>query len=149
AYTLTVANTGKVDSQEVTLKNPIPEGLQYVRSEPAAILDGNQLVWTLAGLPTGSNHTVKVIARPTHPGPITTSAQVTTRDGLHDERSAVTQVTVTRLDIKMTGPETVLVGAPIDYQITVTNTGTGPATNLVLSDEFDDGLEHASQASKR
>ncbi len=40
-----------------------------------------------------------------------------------------------------------MVGVPITYQITITNPGTGPATNVLLSDDFDQGLEHESRAN--
>ena len=40
---LTVRNPGKVATQEITLRQMITEGLEYVRSEPPAIIEGNQL----------------------------------------------------------------------------------------------------------
>jgi uncharacterized repeat protein (TIGR01451 family) len=47
----------------------------------------------------------------------------------------------------MTGPDNGIVGVPITFQVTVTNPGTGPATNAVLTDSFDPGLEHESKAN--
>lgn len=147
-YTLLVANTGQVESQEVTVRNLLPEGMQYVRSKPAGIADGNQLVWTLPGLPAGGTYQVEVVGRPTRPGPMTALAAVSTRDGLRDERTAATQVTVPRLDVKMTGPESTMVGGLVEYRITLSNAGTGPANNVVLLDEFDAGLEHDTKAAR-
>jgi uncharacterized repeat protein (TIGR01451 family) len=148
SYTLLVANTGQVESQEVTVRSPLPEGLQYVRSKPAAIVDGNQLVWTLPGLPAGGTYQFEIVGRPTRPGPVTAQAAVSTRDGLRDERSIATQVTVPRLDLKITGSESTMIGGAVEYRITVNNSGTGPANNVVLLDEFDAGLEHESKAAK-
>jgi uncharacterized repeat protein (TIGR01451 family) len=149
AGTLVVANTGQVESQEVTLREAIPDGLQFVRSDPPAIVDGNQLVWTLAGLKGGGSHSIQVIYKTVRPGTVKTAALVTTRDGLHDERQAVTEVTVPRLDLKMTssGP-TALVGVPVQYQIIVSNPGTGSIGNVLLADEFDAGLEHETKAAR-
>src|SRR5207248_10924886 len=42
---------------------------------------------------------------------------------------------------------TAVVGVPITYQIAISNPGSGPATNVVLSDAFDAGLEHESRAN--
>ena len=42
---------------------------------------------------------------------------------------------------------TAVVVALINYQITVTNPGTGTATNVLLTDQFDPGLEHESKSN--
>src|SRR5262249_51393770 len=43
AYTITVANTGKVETQAMTVRDAVPDGLQYVRSDPPAAVEANQL----------------------------------------------------------------------------------------------------------
>src|SRR5262249_40582295 len=146
-YTITVTNTGKVETQAVTVRDAVPEGLQYVRAEPPAVPEGNQLAWTLGALAPGQAHNVQVVFRSTRVGAVTNTAVATTGDGLRAENSATTQVTQPQLNVSKTGPAAGVVGVPITYQITVTNPGSGPATNVVLSDEFDPGLEHESRAN--
>jgi uncharacterized repeat protein (TIGR01451 family) len=146
-YTIAVRNNGRVESQAITLREATPEGLQYVRSEPPAVAEGNQLAWTLAPLAPGQAHNVQVTFQANRVGPVTNTVIATTADGLRAEHSATTEVTQPQLNVSKVGPVAGVVGTPITYQITVTNSGTGPATNVVLSDDFDAGLEHDSRAN--
>jgi uncharacterized repeat protein (TIGR01451 family) len=146
-YTITVTNNGRVESQAMTVRDPIPEGLQYVRSEPPATIDNDQLTWTFSALPPGQAHTAQVVFRATRTGPVTNCANVTGADGLKADNCVTTQVTAPQLRVTKTGPLTGVVGMPVTYQIAVTNPGTGPATNVLLRDQFDAGLEHESRAN--
>jgi uncharacterized repeat protein (TIGR01451 family) len=146
-YAITVTNIGKVESREITIQDGVPEGLQYVRSQPPATVEGSQLIWTLGALAAGQAHTVEAVFKSTRVGSVTNCAVATTADGLRAENCAMTQITSPQLNVTKTGPQTAAIGVPINYQITVTNPGTGPATNVVLSDQFDPGLEHESKAN--
>jgi uncharacterized repeat protein (TIGR01451 family) len=57
------------------------------------------------------------------------------------------QITKPGLKVTMSAPGTAGVGVPITYQITVTNTGGGPAEDVELKADFDPGLEHSSKAN--
>jgi uncharacterized repeat protein (TIGR01451 family) len=46
------------------------------------------------------------------------------------------------LDVTVTGPTTADVGADVQFLIEVTNRGTTPAARLLVTDRFDEGLEH-------
>jgi uncharacterized repeat protein (TIGR01451 family) len=147
-YTLTVSNGSRVECQDMTLRDAVPDTLQYVRSEPPASVQGNQLIWTLAGLNGGQAHTVNVFFKATKPGVVTNTAEVQTRDGLHDQQQASTQITTPGLAVQKNGPQTGVVGVPLQYEIVVTNTGSAPVNNVALVDDFDAGLEHESHATK-
>src|SRR5262249_39043077 len=146
-YTLTVTNVGQVESQPMTLRNPIPEGVAYVRSQPAAVQDDNQIVWTLGPLAAGQAHVVQVVFRSTRPGPVTNCASVSTADGQRDQNCCTTQVTAPTLTLNLTAPATGVVGAPVRIQVLVSNPGSGPAANVLLSAAFDRGLEHDTRAN--
>jgi uncharacterized repeat protein (TIGR01451 family) len=90
---------------------------------------------------------VQVVFRGTRVGAVTNYATVVTLDGLKAQAPASTQITAPQLAVAMTGPATGVIGMPITYEITVSNPGTGPATNVMLTDAFDRGLEHATHAS--
>ena len=145
--TLTVNNTGSVESQEVTLRSTIPEGMELVRTDPPAIVQGNQLIWTLPGLAAGGNHSVTVVSRAMRQGTVMQTASFTTRDGLRDERKANLLIGVARLDLQLAAAESALPGQPVEYRITVSNPGTAPIGNVVLTDDFDAGLAHQSGAN--
>ncbi len=146
-YSIVVTNTGKVEVQAMTVRDPVPEGLQFVRSEPPATIDGNILTWTLGSLAPGQAHTLQVVFRALRTGQVTNTATVATVEGLRAENSTITMITAPKLDVAKSGPVDGVVGVPITYQISLTNSGTGPATNVVLSDGFDLGLEHESRAN--
>ncbi len=147
AVTFAVTNNGQAESQEMTLRAVVPDGLQLVRSDPPAIQNGTQLIWTLPALTVGRDHTIQAVFRGTRAGTFNTSATVMTRDGLRQEAQATTQVTVPQLALTLTGLETGIAGTGVRSDLVVSNPGTGAATNVVLTADFDATLEHESKAN--
>jgi uncharacterized repeat protein (TIGR01451 family) len=146
-YTITVTNTGQVETRALTVQDIIPESLQFVRAQPTPMIEGAQLLWTLGELPGGQSRTIQVVFRSTVVGRVANTATVVTDEGLKDQKTTVTEIVAPQLKVTMTGPPNGAVGAPIPYEINVSNPGTGPATNVLLTDEFDRGLEHESKAN--
>jgi uncharacterized repeat protein (TIGR01451 family) len=143
-YTITVANPSTVPTEPLTVRDPVPEGLTFVSSQPNATVDGRTLVWTLPPLQPGQSNVIQASFRADRPGTVTNVASVTSQEGLRADNQVVTQISQAGLAMTMTGPATATVNQPIPFQITVTNTGTGPANNVVIRDEFDKGLVHES-----
>ncbi len=141
-YTITVANSGKVEARSMTVTNPVPPGLQYVRSEPPAVVSGGQLIWTLGRLPPGQAHTIQAVFRTTAVGTVNNCARVVTEENLRDERCAVTVVGQPGLKVSVSAPATGVVNVPVNYQITVANPGTVPLEQASVTVRFDQGLEH-------
>jgi uncharacterized repeat protein (TIGR01451 family) len=147
-YTVVLNNAGRLESRGMTVRAAVPEGVQYVKSDPAATVEGNGLVWTLGALPGRQTHNVTVTLRTTRVGPVTNKVAVETVEGLRGEKEATTDVTAVprpALKVGLQGPAAGAVGAPIAYRITVTNPGTGPAAGVVLNAKFDEGLEHETK----
>jgi uncharacterized repeat protein (TIGR01451 family) len=145
-YTITVTNTGKVETRSMTLTNPIPDTFVYVQSQPPAVVDGKQLTWTFGRLPPGQAHTAQVVFKSTKVGPVTNIAAVLTEEGLKDTRQLTTTVTAPGIKVTMTGPETGVIGVPINYQVIVSNSGDGPASNVMLNAQYDSSLEAVQNA---
>lgn len=141
-YVTTIANSGKMESRSMLVKEPIPDGLQYLRSQPPAFLDGKQLVWTLGTLPPGQMHTVQATYRTLRPGEVTCCSSVETEEGIRDTKCIKTDVSEPRLRVNMTGPQTAQVGVPFNYQINVSNEGSSPLTNVTVEATFEIGLQH-------
>jgi uncharacterized repeat protein (TIGR01451 family) len=146
-YTITVTNTGRVESRSMTVRDSLPEGIAYIRSQPPAIVEGRQLTWTLGLLPPGQAHTIQLVLRAPRVGQVVNCANVVTEEGLRAENCFTTDITSPGLRVSLAGPATGSVGAPVTYQITISNPGTGPATNVVLSSAFDPALEHETKAN--
>jgi uncharacterized repeat protein (TIGR01451 family) len=143
-FTTTIANGGRAESRSMTVTQPIPEGLKYVRSTPDAIVDGKQLVWTMGRLPPGQNHVLQSVYVPLRPGQFTCCSNLVTEEGIRDSKCATTDASEPRLRVTMTGPATGQVGAPFNYQINVINEGVGTLSNVVVTATFDKGLKHAA-----
>jgi uncharacterized repeat protein (TIGR01451 family) len=141
-YTTTVQNNGKIETQGITITSPIPEGLQYVRSQPPAFSDGRQLVWTLGATGPGQNQSVQTTYKTLRQGAVTSSAIMVTAEGQRDQKDVVTQVNVAALKLTLNGPPTAVLGQPFTIQMNVTNPGTGPLENVTLTAQFDQGLVH-------
>src|SRR5262249_55769848 len=132
-------------------------GLLYVHSEPAAVVEGDNLVWTLGELPGGATRDLKAVFKSTRVGQVVSRSSVVTAEGLRDEKTAGTEGTpppTPRLAVSLTAPPSLLLSrgdgagsaeTPVTYQVTVSNPGTAPAENVLLRAEFDRVLEHESK----
>ncbi len=145
-FNTAMQNTGRIESRSMTLICPIPDGLEYVRSNPPAVKDGNQLVWTFGSLAVGQQHAIQTVYRGLRAGPVKSVAMLTTEEGQRDQKEANTDITTPGLKVKIAAPPTATVGAPVSYQLSVTNTGSGPLDKIALTAEFERGLEHAQKA---
>jgi uncharacterized repeat protein (TIGR01451 family) len=107
-----------------------------VSTSPQATVNGNQLVWNLGNLDAGESKTLKVTVKPEKEGTLFACATVKA-----DPRvCAQTVVGRPQLAIDKTGPEIAQLGSDVDYNVTVKNTGTSVAKNVVVTDKYPAGL---------
>jgi len=148
AYRIDVSNRGDLPAEDVTLTDDVPDGLTYLRSNPAGELVGRSVRWRLGTLAAKETRSVEIEFRADRQGSVTNCTQATAAGGLQARDCAATNVSTTVLDVRVDGPQrTVTVGEEVTFTIVVTNRGTLPATGLVIKDSFDPGLEHAQAAS--
>lgn len=140
-YTITITNTGKVPSETMTVTNPIPAELKFVRSNPPSVEDGINRIWTLGPLEPGHSHTIQTVFRAKRIGTINNCAVVATEDGQKDQKCATTIVTRPALKLDVKGPPTGVLGAPLTFDVTLSNPGSGPANNVQVKVDLSDGLE--------
>jgi uncharacterized repeat protein (TIGR01451 family) len=147
ATTATITNSGKVESRSMTVTALLPDGVQYVRSEPPAVADpgGRQLAWTFGALAPGQAHVVQLVTRPGRVGPVTQCLKLVTEEGFRDEKCATTNVTQGQLAVNVAAPLEAALNASVTYDITVANPGTGPAENVTVTTQFQEGLEYATK----
>ncbi len=154
-YALTLTNAGTIHAQGLTVRLNIPSGLLYSRSDPPAIVDADQLVWTVSDLPGGASRELKGYFRAERIGTTASRSNVTTLDGQRDTSEiaiVVAAPAVPALHVTASGPAKVdLVrrggntsADPIPFAFVVSNHGNSSAKNVVLHAEFDSGLKHAT-----
>jgi uncharacterized repeat protein (TIGR01451 family) len=141
-YTIAVTNKGRVEILALTMGNAVPDEVQYVRSEPPAIVNGKQLLWTLGKLQPGQTHLVKTVFRSSKPGSVRSCVSLRTAEGLKDEQCATTQVAQPGVKVAVTGPSVGAVGQALSYQMTVSNPTPVPIAGAVVIAKFDAGLQH-------
>ncbi len=125
-YKLEVTNSGSTPIKDVVLNDTLPEGLQHK--------DGKlQLTWELGTLEAGQClcKEYQVVAMVS--GRLTNRAEVRAAD-IHEQAESSVTITEPLLQLKKTGPEQCRANQSACYRITVSNPGTAPVTNLVLTD---------------
>lgn len=139
-------NRGNVPTAPVTVRQSIPDGAQYVSSDPPATLNGNEVAWSVPQLPAGGRQSLTAVYRPARPGALHLRAVALGGDGATAQASATTQVGVGQLQLRVTGPAEATLGDTVTYEVRLTNGGQSPVTGVVLRAELDPGLEHESAA---
>ncbi len=138
---LIVRNTGKSDALNVTVTDELPEGLQFVTSQPEATRLGDALTWPIGLLPAGSDRLITLRVRPTKPGSFEHGATVKILTG-SKSRTRVLQPKL-KVDLVSTPtPGKVLKGQSVEFKVSVTNTGDGPARNVAIQAKLTPGLRH-------
>ena len=146
--TTTLANPGRVELRAITVTTRIPDGAEYVRSEPPAFRDGNTLTWTLGRLAPGQNSTIQTSFRALRAGQVTICAAAEDQEnGLKDEKCATTVIGTPGIKVSITGPQTGMIGQPLQFQVTAANPGSGTADNVLITAQFDPALEHETKAN--
>lgn len=141
-YRIDVSNPGGVAAAGVSVLNDIPQGLSYLNSTPAATSSGPRLQWDLGELAAGQLRSIEVNLRADQAGTFNNCATANTGEGLTAQNCVSTTVTVPSLDVTINGPPQVRVGDQVVFDITIANRGDVLATDLVLVNRFDPGLQH-------
>jgi len=152
SYRIEVSNPGNLSARNITVANPLPQGLTYLTSNPPAQTQPPQLTWNLGDLSAGETRVVEVDYRADAAGVVNNCAVLTGGDGATAQSCASTTVmTATaareQLEITMTGPPTIAVGQEVEFVTVVTNRGTAVTPAMLVVDRFDAGLQHPNRAS--
>jgi uncharacterized repeat protein (TIGR01451 family) len=131
-YTLYVTNSGTYTASNLVITDAIPGGASYVSGGTPV---GNVVSWSVASLAANNSTQATFV--------VTALTDVTNDDyrvsadygiSATGAVSVVTTVYTPYLTIRKSGPYSVTAGYPITYTLTVTNSGSGAASNLVITD---------------
>ncbi len=140
---IVVKNSGSTDAQGVMVRDRLPAGLAYVSSQPAAQQVGESLLsWRISALPAGSDRTILLKVRPTKTdGAFDHAATVTFQAG----SKATSRVLRPRLKLEVVQAPIegkVLKNKTAEFRIAITNSGNGPARNVIVKAKLSAGLRH-------
>jgi uncharacterized repeat protein (TIGR01451 family) len=139
--TTSATNNGSVDSASLTINAPLPDGLEFVRSQPPAFRDGNALTWAFGVLGPGQAHTIQAVYKAQRAGDVRSVVLLTTGEGQKDTKEALIKVSTPQLGVTMDGPPSVAVGTPINFKVTLTNPGSGPLDEIYIVAKVPPNLE--------
>jgi uncharacterized repeat protein (TIGR01451 family) len=139
-YGIVVSNPAKVAANNAVLVDTLPDGIEYVSSNPKATVAGQKLSWSLGTLGAGASKSVSVTVKGTRTGTFVNRTAVTADDGLGAKAQATTRIIQPALTLKKIAPAEALLCDTIPYSIIVKNVGDAPATNVRIVDKLPDGL---------
>lgn len=140
----TVTNRGTGAARDVRITDNLPDGLVTQDGQKSFVLDAGTLA-------AGQSRDLSVSVKATRPGTYVNRASAAGAGGLTAESgSTTTRVVQPVLQIAKDGPKRQFAGRSVTWTVTVTNTGDGPAHNLLLEDTLPAGttFERASEGGK-
>ncbi len=162
-YTLTVKNNGASSASNVTVNDFLPSNATLVGVTPsqggAPTIRGTLITDNLGSIASGASATITVIISPTasSTGSLVNSANVAGNqiDPIPSNNSATSTLPIAGSGIAALGltqavnPTVGVPGKSETITLTVTNTGTGPATGVVLVDSIPSGVTLISAAASQ
>ena len=138
-YRILVRNTGQTDAHNVVVQDRIPKGTELTGTIPRAELADKTLIWKYETIGAGKQVRISIRVVPREEGPIGSVATVTSVAQV----TARTTITSPQLALTLKSVEKAKLGAPVVYEFTVTNSGTGTAKDVFIRNVLPEGLTHA------
>ncbi|WP_422929778.1 hypothetical protein [Singulisphaera sp. PoT] len=138
-FKIIVKNTGNADAMGVIVRDELPPSLELLSSQPnQEPSSGSLLVWKLGTVPARSERLITLNVKAIQPGELNHAASITLLGGskvhtiIREPRLKVEQRATTGKVVK---------GKPVDFIITVSNIGDGPARNVNIRATLSPGLK--------
>ncbi len=149
-YEIIVSNKSAVTAKNIVVEDTLPEGVSSVKATSGAQLsDSNtRLTWKLDSLAANTSETYRVSYTPTLPGILTNAATAKADCAQAVSASMKTVVTgIPAVNLEVTDlDDPVRVGNRVTYMITVTNQGSAPLTNILISCILESNVKYISSA---
>ncbi|MDB5307005.1 MAG: hypothetical protein JWO38_1207 [Gemmataceae bacterium] len=141
-YIITVQNTSQADAHQVTVRNPIPEGVEkVVKADPQydnPQQKEKQLVWSFGTLRPGDRKTIELVMTP-KPGvkEVKNLAYVRFEHG----EQVTTRINQPTVKVAKTAPKQTVHGETFTVRVVVENTGRVPAQKVRVIEDVERSAE--------
>ncbi len=136
-YVIKLTNVTKAVIEGVMLKEKLDQNFRLTGTNPKSTIDGQTLHWNVGAMKPGETRTFTIRGSAAGAGPVSACTDVTYENPRVCLAIKAVQPT---LQITKAGPDQVLLCDPITYKITVKNTGSGNACDVVVTDDLPDGV---------
>lgn len=143
-YRLSVENVSRAAAHHVVVRDRLPRGMEeHYRAEPkpsgtAKAKNGaTDLLWDLGTLKAGDSKDIVLAIKPSGGDEVRNSAYVQFEHG----QTVTTQIAKPGLRLKTTAPAQAIRYDAVPFRLEVSNTGTAPLRDVVVTDELPAGLE--------
>lgn len=155
-YHILIENRSLTAAHHVLVHDPLPANARFVRSDPPPALLGPELQWKLGTIEGCGRREICLTLAPTAAGDVKNCVRLTYEHGVcvctrvatgpaHEpeqlqvpprpgEVTPPGRVVAGDLVLAKAGPKRAYVGSAIPFEISVTNQGTAPATNVTIID---------------
>lgn len=141
---LIVKNEGHGSASDVELSATFPRTVRLLKADPLPGDSQDRLTWTIPSLAAGEERQFRVTLLPISRGDLSTSATVR----FSNSASSRFSVSEPQLALSVKGANSTSVGDAATQVVTVTNSGSGVARDIVLNAAIPSGIE-SSQAKGR
>ncbi|MCL2287269.1 MAG: isopeptide-forming domain-containing fimbrial protein [Firmicutes bacterium] len=147
-YTIVVVNRGTAAATNVVIIDELPLGVEFYSVSPNATFDAATRTVTadIGYLAPGEVVViyVTVTAGPPTDEPVVNRARITGDNFPPDDCYTPVIIIGPEITIEKTAPSPIVAGTEFRYTIVVSNTGDGPALDLVITDELPAGVTFVS-----
>jgi uncharacterized repeat protein (TIGR01451 family) len=142
SFTITVTNNGPGVAKNVTLDDPLPAGIAWQDDSADCSITNGTLSCQFGDLDAGESRTVHVSGTTDkqdckvllNTATVSSSNEPQANQGNNSDSATITVLCPSLNISKIADEQSVNAGDPIGYTITVTNSGQGAATNVVVTD---------------
>jgi len=136
-YWVKATNKSGVELRDVVIADELPAGFQLASSDPASSgANAGRTLWNLGTLAPGQTKSIKVTGKANAAGDLVNCATASFNAFI----CVATKVVQPALQLTKTAPAEALLCDTIPVKIVVTNSGTGDARNVVVTDNLPDGV---------
>lgn len=126
-FKIEVRNTGPSPLHKIVVTDTLPEGLEHASAKP-------QLTWEIETLAPGQVRCEEYQVMAMKTGRLCNRVEAVEASGLREKSEFCLDVSEAKLNLTKAGPAQNYANLPALYQITVSNPGSAPINNVVITD---------------